>query len=93
MTPGPLPLMSDETKLSPVEGFKLEGNFLRGDIAAELRDGNDHFGKSSIQLLKHHGTYQQDDRDARALGRTEGHKGKPPKPTRSWCGPRFRGAN
>ena len=30
---------------------------------AELGDGNDFFGKSSVQLLKHHGTYQQDDRD------------------------------
>jgi sulfite reductase (ferredoxin) len=29
--------------------------------------------------LKHHGTYQQDDRDARSAGRVEGHKGKSPK--------------
>ena len=71
--------MSQEPKLSPVEVFKIESNFLRGDIGPELRDGNDFFGKSSIQLLKHHGTYQQDDRDARAAGRTEGHKGKSPK--------------
>src|ERR1700736_3084713 len=68
--------MADESKLSPVEGFKSESEYLRGDIAAELRDTNDFFGKSSIQLLKHHGTYQQDDRDARAAGRTEGGKGK-----------------
>ncbi len=71
--------MADETKLSPVEGFKTESNYLRSDIATELADGNDHFGKVNIQLLKHHGTYQQDDRDARAAGRTEGHKGKAPK--------------
>jgi sulfite reductase (ferredoxin) len=69
--------MSDPTqpaadaKPSPVEVFKIQGNYLRGDIAQELHDGNDFFGKSSIQLLKHHGLYQQDDRDARAAGRAE----------------------
>ncbi|HEV3137840.1 MAG TPA: NADPH-dependent assimilatory sulfite reductase hemoprotein subunit [Pirellulales bacterium] len=68
--------MSDEPKLSPVEVFKIQSDYLRGDIGQELQDANDFFGKSSIQLLKHHGTYQQDDRDARAAGRVEGHKGK-----------------
>src|SRR5215469_5300458 len=58
--------MSDETKLSPVEGIKAESHHLRGEIATELADGNDFFGKESIQLLKHHGTYQQDDRDHRS---------------------------
>ncbi|HQU42028.1 MAG TPA: NADPH-dependent assimilatory sulfite reductase hemoprotein subunit [Pirellulales bacterium] len=58
--------MSDDAKLSPVEGIKAQSHNLRGEIAAELTDGNDFFGKESIQLLKHHGTYQQDDRDHRA---------------------------
>jgi sulfite reductase (ferredoxin) len=58
-----------EEKLSPVEGIKASSNYLRGDIGPEMVDGNDHFGKDSTQLLKHHGTYQQDDRDARAGGR------------------------
>lgn len=71
--------MSDEAKISPVEVFKIESNYLRGDIGTELRDANDFFGKASIQLLKNHGTYQQDDRDARAAGRVEGGKGKSPK--------------
>ncbi len=68
--------MSDEPKLNPVEVLKIQSDYLRGDIGAELRDANDFFGKASIQLLKHHGTYQQDDRDARAAGRVEGGKGK-----------------
>lgn len=55
----------DAEKLSPVEGVKAASNYLRGDIADELVDGQDHFGKDSINLLKHHGTYQQDDRDDR----------------------------
>jgi sulfite reductase (ferredoxin) len=58
-----------EDKLSPVEIVKTSSKYLRGDIAAEMVDGNDHFGKDSTQLLKHHGTYQQDDRDARTAGR------------------------
>jgi sulfite reductase (ferredoxin) len=52
-------------KESPVEIFKRESRYLGGQIAEELRDGNDFFGKGSIQLLKHHGTYQQDDREQR----------------------------
>ncbi len=60
-----------EVKLSPVETFKEESNYLRGDIGAELVDENDFFGKASVQLLKAHGTYQQDDRDARAAGRAD----------------------
>jgi sulfite reductase (ferredoxin) len=59
--------MSEETpvKLSPTEHIKRESNYLRGQIAEELVDGTDHFGKESIQLLKHHGMYQQDNRDDR----------------------------
>ncbi|MBA3482523.1 MAG: NADPH-dependent assimilatory sulfite reductase hemoprotein subunit, partial [Pirellulales bacterium] len=52
-------------KLSPVEGFKSDSQYLLGPIAQELVDGTDHVGKESIQLLKHHGTYQQDNRDDR----------------------------
>lgn len=58
--------MSEEPKLSPVEGIKSESHYLRGAIGDELIDGQNFFGKESIQLLKHHGTYQQDDRDYRA---------------------------
>lgn len=68
--------MADEKKLSPVEHFKSESNYLLGDIGKELVDENDFFGKGSVQLLKHHGVYQQDDRDARAAGRSDGLKGK-----------------
>ena len=64
---GDLPL-GDPNKPSEVEKFKEASQHLRGDIPEELVDGNDHFGKGSVQLLKHHGTYQQDNRDARARG-------------------------
>jgi sulfite reductase (ferredoxin) len=68
--------MAEPSKPSPVEVFKIQSQYLRGDIGQELRDGNDFFGKASIQLLKHHGTYQQDDRDARVGGRKDADTGK-----------------
>ena len=64
--------MSSEPKPSPVEAFKEESRFLRGQIPEELVEDTDHFGKSSVQILKHHGTYQQDDRDQRASARAAG---------------------
>jgi len=66
----------EKTKLNPVEEAKVNSNFLRGEIGSELVDGNAFFGKDSVQLLKTHGTYQQDDRDARAAAREAGDGGK-----------------
>ncbi len=63
--------MTAPAKPSPVEGIKEQSRFLRGDIATELVDGLDHFGKASETLLKFHGTYQQDDRDERGAGGTD----------------------
>jgi sulfite reductase (ferredoxin) len=62
--------MPDETqpaaaKPSAVEVAKSASDYLRGDIAQELVDGAAGFGKASVQLLKNHGTYQQDDRETR----------------------------
>jgi sulfite reductase (ferredoxin) len=54
-----------ETKLSPVEGIKAESRHLRGTIALQLLEDTDHFAEHNKQLLKFHGSYQQDDRDAR----------------------------
>ncbi|MHC2067092.1 NADPH-dependent assimilatory sulfite reductase hemoprotein subunit [Bremerella sp. T1] len=65
-------MASTEKKLSPVEGIKDESNYLRGTLAEEFSDGTDHFSKESIQLIKHFGMYQQDDRDARAANRAKG---------------------
>src|SRR5262245_55267828 len=59
-------------KLSPVEIAKAASNYLRGTIAEELVDANDFVSKASTQLLKHHGTYQQDDRERRAEARIDG---------------------
>src|SRR5690606_12411195 len=61
-----------EKKLSPVERAKTASNYLAGSIADELASEADSFTKDNVQLLKHHGTYQQDDRDARAEARATG---------------------
>ncbi len=59
---------NEQPKLSGAEKVKSSSDHLRGEITQELADGNPFFGKDSISLLKHHGTYQQDDRDERCQG-------------------------
>ncbi len=59
-------------KLSPVEGIKSASQYLRGTIGDELKQDSDHFGKDDLQLLKFHGTYQQDDREARGKATPSG---------------------
>lgn len=68
--------MADEIKLSPVETIKSESRLLRGTILEDLRNDSDEFEKSNTQLLKFHGTYQQDDRDSRNQKDGEGKGGK-----------------
>jgi sulfite reductase beta subunit-like hemoprotein len=50
---------------SKVEVAKRRGRHLRGTIAETLASERTHFGQDETHLLKFHGTYQQDDRDAR----------------------------
>jgi sulfite reductase (ferredoxin) len=49
-----------------VEEIKAESRALRGTIEETLATGASHFSDDEYQLLKFHGTYQQDDRDQRA---------------------------
>jgi sulfite reductase (ferredoxin) len=48
---------------SIIEKIKAQSNYLRGRIAAELSQPSDYFTPETAHLLKHHGIYQQDDRD------------------------------
>jgi len=48
-----------------VEQIKAESHALRGNIGESLEGDTSHFSEEEIQLLKFHGTYQQDDRDQR----------------------------
>jgi len=65
-------MSTDTPKLSPVETIKEGSNYLKGTIDQEIADSVDHFDKSNIQLLKFHGTYQQDDRDSRLTAKKTG---------------------
>lgn len=63
--------MSEQKKPSAVEVAKINSQFLRGEIATELVSDADHFESESVQLLKNHGIYQQDNRDERGGGGRE----------------------
>ncbi|MFV1995156.1 MAG: NADPH-dependent assimilatory sulfite reductase hemoprotein subunit, partial [Verrucomicrobiales bacterium] len=49
-----------------VEQIKRQSRGLRGAIAETLASRASHFEEAELQLLKFHGTYQQDDRDKRS---------------------------
>lgn len=58
--------------MSKVEAIKAASNHLRGAIAEELEQPSATFGEESVQVLKFHGVYQQDDRDRRSEARRLG---------------------
>lgn len=65
-----------DPKLSPVEAHKAESRFLRGTLAEEIADpAIDHLSDANKSLIKFHGSYQQEDRDARK-NRTKAGVGK-----------------
>ncbi|MGD1909455.1 MAG: sulfite reductase, ferredoxin dependent [Rivularia sp. (in: cyanobacteria)] len=55
-------------QLSKVEGIKERSNFLREPVATEILEDTTHFSEEAIQILKFHGSYQQDNRDNRVVG-------------------------
>ena len=55
-------------KPSKVEGLKEKSDFLREPVATELLQDTNHFSEDAVQILKFHGSYQQDNRDHRAKG-------------------------
>jgi sulfite reductase (ferredoxin) len=59
--------MSDEstTTVSGVEILKASSNYLRDPLVAEFAAGGTHITDDGYQILKFHGSYQQDDRDQR----------------------------
>jgi sulfite reductase (ferredoxin) len=55
-------------KRSKVEDLKEHSHYLREPVLSELRLDTTHFGEDAIQILKFHGSYQQDNRDNRVKG-------------------------
>ncbi|HXT37464.1 MAG TPA: NADPH-dependent assimilatory sulfite reductase hemoprotein subunit, partial [Chloroflexota bacterium] len=57
---------------SAVERVKLESQGLRGRLAEELAEETNRFSEAQVQLIKFHGIYQQEDRDARQARKAAG---------------------
>ena len=54
-----------ENPLSAVEKMKVSSRYLRGTLAEVFAQDTTHVTEDEYQLLKFHGSYQQDDRDLR----------------------------
>ena len=57
-----------KAKPSKLEGIKEDSNFLREPLASELQEDSNCVSKDAMQILKFHGSYQQDNRDNRKKG-------------------------
>lgn len=57
-----------ERQPSKVEGIKDRSNYLREPLMSELLEDTNHFSDNAVQILKFHGSYQQDNRDHRLKG-------------------------
>lgn len=68
------PPQATPRKETKVEIAKRHSHFLRGTITDVLDSGRPTFEHDDVQLLKFHGIYQQEDRDARSVARKTGVK-------------------
>jgi sulfite reductase (ferredoxin) len=59
---------SAQQKRSKVEGIKERSNALREPVATEILQDTPRFTEDGLQILKFHGSYQQDNRDNRIKG-------------------------
>ncbi|MDY7020185.1 MAG: sulfite reductase, ferredoxin dependent [Cyanobacteriota bacterium] len=59
---------TQDRKVSKLEGLKERSNYLREPLATELLNDENFFSGDAVQILKFHGSYQQDNRDNRAKG-------------------------
>ncbi len=66
------PIHRDQQELTKSEQLKIDSNGLYGAIAQELGDPSPSFSDGTSKLLKHHGAYQQDDRDTRTERKKQG---------------------
>ena len=60
--------LANGLEVSKFEKFKQGSQFLKEPLASELKNESDHFTNDAVQLLKFHGSYQQDDRENRKSG-------------------------
>ena len=58
--------LANGLEVSKFENFKKSSQFLKEPLATELINESDHFTNDAVQLLKFHGSYQQDNRENRS---------------------------
>jgi len=63
-----------ENKVSKLEGIKERSRFLREPLASELLEDTNRFSEEAVQILKFHGSYQQDNRDNRVRGQDKDYR-------------------
>jgi sulfite reductase (ferredoxin) len=61
----PEPAAQPAAEPNAVERLKVESHYLRDPLVAEFAAGGTHITDDGYQILKFHGSYQQDDRDVR----------------------------
>lgn len=62
------PTVPAPVKRAKVEDLKEKSNYLREPVLSELGLDTRHFSEDATQILKFHGSYQQDNRDNRVKG-------------------------
>ena len=63
--------LANGLEVSKFENFKKGSDFLKEPLASELKNESDHFTNDAVQLLKFHGSYQQDNRENRKSGKSK----------------------
>ena len=62
------PCIANGAERSKFEQLKADSDYLREPLGTELENELPNFSESAVQLLKFHGSYQQDNRDNRQKG-------------------------
>ncbi len=62
------PCIASGAERSKFEQFKADSCYLATPLTGELKNSAEHFTNDSVQLLKFHGSYQQDNRENRKKG-------------------------
>ncbi len=66
---GPFPSIAAGTERSKFEQLKADSDYLKEPLRTELSNGKPNFSEGGVQLLKFHGSYQQDNRENRQKGK------------------------
>ncbi|WP_320664369.1 NADPH-dependent assimilatory sulfite reductase hemoprotein subunit [Prochlorococcus sp. MIT 1223] len=60
-----VPCIANGAEKIKFEDFKAESKYLEHPLLKELKNDADHFTNDAVQLLKFHGSYQQDNRETK----------------------------